>query len=447
MATRRCSLSCGGRIRRTFIAAVAWIVAGCPVCLHAQADDAIDTAVFTGRGVAFDDITIYGNIAALGDVDGDGLDDIGIAAVRKLLIVYGRVGDFSRHRIIEDTPRTLWASWDTSKFRPGVVPTGDLDGDGRADFAVIHKDAIGGLDQPDGDHRGGVSVIRGSAALESGLSLVEFTERFGMRHFISSSDRHRRISHYSGPVGDVNGDGRGDFAVSFSTKLEPGGPATEVFVVYDSVDLEKVVDLGDPSSQVSGFRVDFGGGSWALARLSGAGDINGDGFDDFVLRGERQVIYLVYGRAREGEVLRIVNLLGEDLTGLGVTTFERPSRGFFLQSSGGVGDLNGDGFGDLVLGASRSGLILPGEPLEYSRANIYYGAAQMPTEVYLRVARRREHGHPVAGERQTGVVRQRDRRDRRRQRRWDRRSRHRCALRGAFRQAPGGRSDGRLQRA
>jgi hypothetical protein len=151
-------------------------------------------------------------------------------------------------------------------------------------------------------------------------------------------------------AGDVNGDGFDDLILGAPRAGERGaggypgaaylfyGPVRGALSVLDA----DAVFLGEP-------------GSWAGRAVAGAGDVNGDGFDDLLIgadlddegnyegTGGAGAAYLVYG-----PVFGTVQLADADAKLIG----EGWKNGAGLAVAG-AGDVNGDGLGDLIIGAPR----------------------------------------------------------------------------------------------
>ena len=97
------------------------------------------------------------------------------------------------------------------------------------------------------------------------------------------------------------------------------------------------------------FPIERGGlslGSW----LSGAGDVNGDGFADLIMgsgpRAPDAASYVLFGKANGfGTGLHLSALDGVD-------GFKIVGEPFFGGMVGSAGDVNGDGFADLLISAS-----------------------------------------------------------------------------------------------
>jgi hypothetical protein len=163
--------------------------------------------------------------------------------------------------------------------------------------------------------------------------------------------------------GDVNGDGLADVVVG-STAVDDGGRA---YVVFGKEDTD-LVDLSMVTAGVGGFALmGKAGYDHAGDAVGGLGDVDGDGLDDVVVGAPRVDgpggedagrVYVVYGKADTAAVeLSVI------ATGVGGVALDGQAAGDYLGFTvGHGGDFDGDGFGDVLLGAiaadpngSRSG--------------------------------------------------------------------------------------------
>ncbi|MBU1708971.1 MAG: integrin alpha, partial [Proteobacteria bacterium] len=140
-------------------------------------------------------------------------------------------------------------------------------------------------------------------------------------------------------AGDVNGDGFDDMLIgAYGADSEAG----KTYVVYgSSVLADKNLSAADAtfSGEVAG---DKSGNS-----VSGAGDVNGDGFDDLLIGAygadsNTGKTYLLYGSS----ILTDKNLSEADVSFSGKAGGDRAGH-----RVAGAGDVNGDGFDDLLIGA------------------------------------------------------------------------------------------------
>jgi hypothetical protein len=316
------------------------------------------------------------SVAKAGDVNGDGVTDVVIGAPRSSTATpaparkengaaYVVFGPFGPHEVVNLD--NLGARGfkviggadlepDKMHFGSAVAGVGDVNGDGRDDVAVTSE-------------RGGklnTNAYKGFAAVVFGrtsTTTIDLRTGIGASGFLVNLPNpyyaHTLLSVAG--VGDVNGDGLPDLAIgdpvyydkdsSYCTDCARG----DVYVVFGrgaTTPLEADA-LGPAGYRIQGHSTR----SYLGVGLSGAGDINHDGHADLVL-GEPQciantlpcdggLVYVLYGKSDTGAVdlsqpldsthgFRITGPVGPN--GLG-TAVAAP------------GDVNGDGRGDLLLGA------------------------------------------------------------------------------------------------
>lgn len=161
-------------------------------------------------------------------------------------------------------------------------------------------------------------------------------------------------------AGDVNGDDMDDVIVS-SPKAASDGVyrAGEAYVIFGKKNNTTAVSITDILAGTGGFVIknDTTTSNYsqtAMAQsVSGAGDVNNDGLDDVIVghnqvNGYRGAAYVIFGKSADTDPVKVTDILSG--TGgfaiAGVDTFDRTGK-----SVSGAGDVNGDGYDDLIVGA------------------------------------------------------------------------------------------------
>ena len=293
-------------------------------------------------------------VAIIPDVNGDGLDDVlaggrglnsdGVFGGGSAVLVLGQADGFSTGTL--EVARTWRGEVELSRTGSAVMGAGDLNGDGLGDILIAteQRQILGsGYEYPG---RGKVAVIYGQAEPHLLPGLSDADASFAGA---DSSDGTGAAM----ATGDLDGDGHLDLVVGSPSALGNRGgvdvlkgAAESLMGAYSSADAQ--VSLMGPNSS-SGF-----GSAIAL------GDLDGDTIPELTIGvpgGD-----LGYDAAGEAHVYA------------GGATLFAPSpepavriHGEFDDAQLGLGlsagaDLNGDGIGDLVVGAiyARRGLITKG---------------------------------------------------------------------------------------
>jgi len=288
-------------------------------------------------------------VATAGDVNGDGYSDVIVGAH-----VYDNgESDEGRAYVYLGSAAGLSAveAWTAGSDQPGasfgrsVAMAGDVNGDG-------YSDVIVGAHLYDEDHSfdvGRAYVYLGSAA---GLSAVEAWTAEG-------DQTDGQFGFSVATAGDVNGDGYSDVIVG--ARLYDNGETDEG---------RANVYLGSAAgvSAVEAWTAEGGqADAWFGRSVAMAGDVNGDGYSDVIVGARR------YDNGQDGEGRAYVYLgSAAGLSAVEAWTAEgdqvNSGLGFSVATAG---DVNGDGYSDVIIGAMG---YTNGEAFE-GRAYVYLGSA------------------------------------------------------------------------
>ncbi|MBK8977047.1 MAG: FG-GAP repeat protein [Planctomycetes bacterium] len=296
------------------------------------------TPIFAGAATE----ELYGKaIANVGDVDGDGIDDILVGAedtdnpllsdprdTGTVVLLSGadvmRVGTPNFTLV----PLNRWEGDFTGDFTGcSVDAAGDVNGDGVPDLLIGAR----GEDNfaPTLPERG---LNLGAAFVYSGAAPYPLIHRFDFEFRFGRINLGYFATEVAG-VGDVNGDGYADIAASTFVGQPNGLPAEGVVVVFSGRDGSDLYILGGgaPASYF-GFAID------------GGGDADRDGFDDFVVSA---VGAAGLGVPTTGEVY-----VYSGRSGALLHTFAIGQPGVvFGASVAMIGDADGDGHDDIAVGS------------------------------------------------------------------------------------------------
>lgn len=268
-------------------------------------------------------------VASAGDVNQDGCADV-IVGARNYTNAYSREGAaFVYHgspsglSVVPDN--VDYGGHTAAYFGTAVGSAGDVNGDGYDDVFVTAKQ----LDNPE-DAEGGIWVWHGSP---SGISSLHDWRA-------ESNNEGAFLGSSAASAGDVNGDGYDDIIVGSPSYDAGGTETTTVWVWHGSaVGLNNGVN-GVPCN------ADWSqeGLGWVV---SGAGDVNADGYDDVILG------YPEYSNGQEGEgAAWIFHGSAAGLDASAANKDEGNQIGAnFGRSVAGAGDVNNDGYDDVMVGA------------------------------------------------------------------------------------------------
>ncbi|MEM6913375.1 MAG: integrin alpha, partial [Pseudomonadota bacterium] len=287
--------------------------------------------------------------AALGDIDGDGDDDFAVtlfgasSGAGAVLIVLGNLPDWastSPEDLTDNDDALLIEGVRGGRLGFSIDSAGDVDGDGTDDLII---------GAPGEGDAGAVHLVFGGDGFAERASVLSGE---GVVTFLGA--RGGEEAGYSiATLGDVNGDGFDDFAIGAPSLLVGGGSGA-VYVVFgdDARFGGNEIDLSSLDGS-NGFVFTAGGLNDFLGRsVSSAGDVNGDGFDDILVSAPFAKFsgqaHLIYGRD-DGFSASFGPRDFE--SGEGATFTGKRFADEFGWPAVAAGDINGDGFDDILFGA------------------------------------------------------------------------------------------------
>ncbi len=296
-----------------------------------------------------------GNVSNAGDFNGDGINDFilgawssdaaGVTDSGSAYVIYGKTNGSNLSLAADGSIaaangiRLTGAAFNAAGR--SVSGAGDVNGDGLADVIV-------GANGSSTGSGGGGYVIFGGATGGDMTTLTNNGKGFKINAF--SANGHR-LGTVVSSLGDVNGDGLADVALSTDSDQS----TSSVYVVYGRSTPSAVnLTTGNAIQASDGFRIY---GSTAnlieLSQVSSAGDVNGDGLSDMIVGSRNGTAFVLYGKANAADlVVSSTAVAASDGFKLRYSTSNTANSAISVSSAG---DLNGDGLGDLLIGDRGEG--------------------------------------------------------------------------------------------
>lgn len=303
----------------------AWLVSGAALADGdlTMPDDAIGGVLGSEAG------TVAGATARfLGDLDGDGVQELAVSAQLTTVGEYTNAGmvslfpsDMLDNPTMADAPTQVFGTYTDAFIGAQLQAAGDQDGDGLGDYLISSESGLLAAILPGGDESPDLeedAIFRLTAASESVRESVEVRM-----------------------VGDIDGDGTRDLAavplIAGDVELAPQ------VLLYTALAGTPTRTTGAPSAVI-----DVGENSYVFDVVS-AGDLDDDGLDETLIPvAEYSPLVTAVVAIHFGDTLGFnasLDLLDSPLTGISVRLAAKHGYRAMVTS-----DLNGDGFSDIVLG-------------------------------------------------------------------------------------------------
>ncbi|RPI03237.1 MAG: T9SS C-terminal target domain-containing protein [Calditrichaeota bacterium] len=291
------------------------------------------------------------HVAIVPDLNQDGFDEFLITAPLSdwtensldngsVYLFYGRGKAWNGSLRLDEADVRFYGAFSANEASHDAFGIGDIDQDGYNDLAI----SIKRWNPSDSQKRigkvylffGGSSKWQGSISLESAdASLV-------------GDVNLEEAAHVKG-VDDLNGDGYDDFIVGAGFNSQMGAEAGKVYVFFGKPRNQWTRDASMENACDASYLAEDAG-NWMGHRVSGLGDVNGDGFGDMLISANNLSVnsivrcggvYLVLGKASGWS--KDVNIADADASWIG--NKKNQSLGWNVAR---IGDVDGDGLADIL---------------------------------------------------------------------------------------------------
>lgn len=286
-------------------------------------------------------------VASAGDLDADGFADVAIGAATqdsaardggRVFVYLGAPGGLAPSPIVIDAP----IAEPSAQFGYNLRAGGDVNGDGFGDLLVS-------------------ALAYDAGARDSGAAFLYLGEAGGVSTtaaaMLASPQADARFGA-SVALLDLNGDGYSDAVAGAPYHDDPASAEGAAFVFYGSpAGLPTAPDLYLPNPRDDG-------GAWMGDCVAAAGDLNGDGFADLA-------VGALFANNPENDEGNVFVYFGgpAGVANMPDVTLDNPvdqATASFGVAIAALGDLDGDGFDDLIVGAYQQQVLTNGEGAAYA---------------------------------------------------------------------------------